>query len=357
MPPAADLQLATPELGGEIYDFLYPHHFIHPDLDRDAFAACWRHQFFASGEPCVLVARDTSGKLVAHYGLMPVPYVVDGRSMRAGYFCQLFVDPQYRRTPLFFQMERKLLNEHGRFGFDFLHALIIIPTVLRQHLALGFVRGPDYHTFVFPLAAGSGWKAASPRVPPLAVAIIDALATGVSQAALALRRPSWRGIDIVEIASAAELDGDLLARVVAPWRMYADRGPRAIAHRVAPFGRKQYRIFAALAGSRHRGYIILRHTRVQAFDVAAIIDVMALPDDDLARNALLTQACRFGLEHRCHAVVAAAPAGTCAARHLNDNFFFRTPSHSTLLYSFPSTLAAMPPLAAWWSGWYDHDYI
>jgi len=356
--PAATLALATPDLGGEIYDFLHPHNFIHPDLDRDAFAACWRHQFFSSGDPCVLIARDSEGRLVAHYGLMPVPYLVDGRPMRAGYFCQLFVDPAHRRSPLFFQMERKLLREYGAFGFDFLHALIIIPPVLRQHLALGFSGGPEYHTFLFPLAAGSGCKAVSQHVPALAAALADTLSSHLGRAALSLRRPASRGIEIVEIESPSELDPQLLNRATAGWRMHAVRDPAAIAHRTAVFGRKRYAIFAAVSGRRHRGYMILRRTHVQAFEVAAIIDVMAPPDDDLAWNALLAQACRFGLENKCHAAVASAPAGTPAAQHLADNLFFRTPSRATLLYALgPKFADSAAPLSGWLSGWYDHDYI
>jgi hypothetical protein len=354
---SSTIQLATPADGEAIYDFLYPHHFISPDLDRDSFAACWRHQFFSGGAHCVLVARDSDGKLVAHYGLMPLDYMVEGRPMRAGYFCQLFVDPAYRRTPVFFQMERKLLREHREFGFDFLHALIIIPPVLRQHLALGFSRGPEYHTFVFPLAAGSGWRTAWPRVPASAASLLDSISTGVGRAALALRRPAWRGINVIE-TEAAGVDAAVVERATAGWRMYADRSPRAIAHRTTPFGRKRYTLFAAVAGSRHRGYLTLRCTRVKDFSVAAIIDVVAPDGDDATWSALIAHACRVGLEAGCHAVTAAAPAGTAAARHFQDNLLFRTPSHSTLLYTIPPALAqSMPPLAEWRSGWYDHDYI
>ena len=354
---SSTIELATPANGEEIHDFLYPHGFIHPDLDRDAFAACWRHQFFGSGQACVLVARNREGRLVGHYGLMPVPYVVDGKPMRAGYFCQLFVEPAYRRTPLFIQMERRLLREYRGFGFDFLHALIIIEPVLKQHLALGFSRGPAYHTYLFPLRLGSGCKAAWPKAPAFAASAFDGVCGGIGRAALALRRPAWRGVEIAEV-SASDLDAGLLNRIVAGRRMYADHSPQAIARRTASFGGKRYRIFAARGGGLDRGYLILRHTRVQRFDVAAIIDVIAPPDDDATWNGLLAHACRAGLEAGRYAVVAAAPAGTPTVRHLNDNLFLRTPSHSWLVYAVPPDLApGMPPLDDWWSGWYDHDYI
>ncbi|MGD0501096.1 MAG: hypothetical protein ABSC23_22020 [Bryobacteraceae bacterium] len=362
MPPATAapvVELATAGMGAEVFDFLYPHNYIHPDLDRDAFAACWKAQFFEAGPACVLVARDGGGRLIAHYGILPMPYAIGGKSARAGFICQLFIDPAWRKTPLFFRLERRLLRDYPEFGFDFLYGLIAIKPALAGHLAMRYTRGPDWSVYAFPVAAGGGIRALWTGMPAAARAAIDAVARPLARAALALRRPAAGRVEVEEVADVGRMDWDLVARAQAGWRVHADRREEAFRRRIAPFGRKRYRVFAAADG-KARGYLVLRLTRVKRFAVAAIVDVIVPAGDEQAWNALLAHACHIGLENGSHAVVALARPGSPEARHLRSNLFFRTPSFFTLVYAVPEALR--PAGDAAWTGdwglsWFDHDYI
>jgi hypothetical protein len=329
-------------------------------LDRDAFAACWKHQFFESGPPCVLVARDGAGRLIAHYGVLPMPYVIGGEPARAGFICQLFVDPAWRKTPLFLELESRVLRDAPEFGFDFLYGLIAIRPVLAAHVTMGFTRGPDWGIFAFPLGAGSGLAAWWTGMPAAARVAVDAIARPLARAALALRRPAAGPMEVEEVADFSQLDWDLVARAQAGWRTHAEKRADAFQRRVASFGRKRYHVFRAAAHGRTRGYLVLRLTRVERFEVAAIIDVMAPAADDQAWNALVAHACRAGLEHGCHAAAALARPGSREAEHFCSNLFFRTPSSFTLVYAVPERLrpsggAALT--ADWGLSWFDHDYI
>jgi hypothetical protein len=363
MPVATEepvVELANAEMGAEVFDFLHPHGYIHPDLDRDAFAACWKHQFFQAGPPCVLVARDGGGRLIAHYGVLPMPYAIGGRPARAGFICQLFVDPAWRKTPLFLELESRILRDAQEFGFDFLYGLITIKPVLAAHVKMGFTRGPDWGIFAFPLAAGSGLAAWWTGMPATARVAVDAIARPLARAALALRRPAAGRVEVEEVTDSSQLDWGLVARAQAGWRTCADRQAEAFRRRVAPFGRKRYRVFRAAANGRTRGYLVLRLTRVERFEVAAIIDVIAPPADEQAWNALLAHACRVGLEHGSHAAVSLARQGSHEAEHFRSNLFFQTPSSFTLVFAVPESLrpAGDAALTADWGlSWFDHDYI
>lgn len=359
---AVSIGLAVPGLGPELFDFLNPHDYIHPDLDRTAFAECWRHQFFGDAPlpHYVLVARDEGGRLIAHYGIMPMPYAVHGKPVRAGFICQLFVDPAYRQTSLFFKLERRILQEYGQFGFDFLYGLITIKPVLKAHLGLGFTRGPDFHTYAFPLLPGSALGAVRPRTPGLALKTFDLGGRCLARAVLLLRRPASGRIGLEEITDLSRVDSELLTRVQSSWPIHAERSGEAMRRRIANFGRKRYRVFAAIGCGRHAGYIVLRHTRVQHFNVMVIVDVIAPQEAGAVWNALIGHACRCGLETGCCSVVSLARRGTAVARRLESNLFFPTPSFFTLVYAVPDRLRNLigwPGSDLWHLSWFDHDFI
>jgi hypothetical protein len=353
------VQLASPDLAAEVFDFLHSYDYIHPDLDKAAFGECWKHQFFGAGPAYVLLARDAAGRLAAHYGIMPMPYVVDGHAMRAGFICQLFIAPECRKTGLFFDLERRILAESGYFGFDFVYGLVTIKPVLKAHIGLGFTRGPDFHTYAFPLAAGSGLAAHWSSLPRAAVPVLDWAATSLARSALFLRGPACGRIGIEEVDDFSRVEPDLIARVQAAWPIHADRSGAALERRLLPFGRKRYHIFAAVRGGQHLGYIVLRRTRVQHFEVTVIIDVLVAEGSVPVWNALVRHACRFGLQAGSHAVVTLARRGTAQAAILAANLFFRAPSYFTLVYALPAGLQQSrgnwPD--RWHLSWFDHDFI
>ncbi len=362
MNPAGDgptVELASPEDGPELFDFLHPHHYIHPDLDRQSFADCWRHQFFGAGKPCVLLVRDPEKNLAGHYGIMPMPYFVGGQERRAGFLCQLFIDPRYRKSNLFFKMERKLLKEHADFNFDFLYSLIIIPPVLTAHLALGLRRGADLHVYVFPLAVGGGLAGLWPRLPRFLRSTMDAAGRCLARCLLVVGRIAAGGVVVEEILDWTTMDWDLVARIEKDWKMHASRQAEAFARRLRPFGNKAYHVFAAMEDGAHSGYLILRRTKVQHFQVAAIIDVIAPESAGRIWSALLHHACQYGLEAGCNAAVALARPDSPSARRLRSNLFFRTRSRFTEVYSGLSGERERGPdwLDDWHLSWFDHDYI
>jgi hypothetical protein len=360
-PTAAEprIEMATPALAGDVYDFLAPHHYINPDLDRTAFMECWRHQFFGDGGPaCVYVAHDSAGRLIAHYGVMAMPYAAAGARLRGGFACQLFLDPAWRKTPLFFTLERRLLREYGDFGFDFLYGLVTIKPVLTAHVALGFARGPDLYIYVSPLVPGGAVAALQPWSRFLSPAI-DRIARSLSRAAL-FNNPGAAGdLRIEQITNFADLDPAVADRSLASFDMSADRGREPFQARLQPFGGKRYSVFAAVRGRQHAGYVVVRRTRVRDFDACVIVDLLAPAADEAARHALLRHACMFGLDAGCHAAVMLARPSQADALLLENHCFFRTSSSFTLIHHIPEPLRARLSAAIsnrWYLSWFDHDY-
>ena len=284
-----------------------------------------------------------------------------GEKQWGGLISQLFVHPSYRRgTSLFLDLERTLLREYRGFGLDFLYYLITIKPMLKAHLNLGFARGPDLYIYAFPLALGKGLLSIRGGAPRLVAAGLDRLSRVVSSATFVIARHARRTLDIREVAGAGDLDEELLARAHAKWGIRAERTNDALRRRFQQFGNKHYTIFAAVSGGRDQGYIVLRRTNVQGFDVLAILDV-AVPEDAAdARRSLLLHACRQGIRANCDAVACLERPGTAEARALRSCLFFRTPAYFTLIADRDSRLVAEggPSWAGeWYANWFDHDYI
>jgi hypothetical protein len=297
--------------------------------------------------------------LIAHYGVMPMPYIAGGTRLRAGFACQLFLDRAWRKTSLFFTLERRLLREYTAFGFDFLYGLVTIKPVITAHLGMGFSRGPDVHIYISPLAPGGALSAMRSKARLLSPAI-DCVARFITRAALFANPGAAGSVSIEEITNFADLDPAVAQRSLAAYEIYADHGREAFQARFRAFGAKQYRIFAAVRGRRHVGYIVLRLTRVREFDTCVIIDLLAPEADESARHSLLRHACMFGIDAGCHAAAMLAdPAGPDALL-LADHYFFRTSSSFTLIHHIPERLRSGVPGFIrgnrWRLTWFDHDY-
>jgi hypothetical protein len=350
------IEYGTAEAASEVYDFLFPHGQIHPDLDKAAFMDCWRHQFFGlpSGPNCMLLARNGAGKLVGHYGIVPFPNVVEGRRLLGGFVCQLFVDPTYRMTALFFEMEKRILGEYKSRGFDFVYGLVTIKPVLAGHLRLGYLKGADLSIYAFPILPGRICTGAKIALPGFLKPPADRLGLCLASTTL-FAGTLFRGRHPVkQIVNANLLDEKLLEQVQAAWPIAAERNRDCIRNRIASFGNKRYEIVAAIEGEEHRGYAILRRTTIQNFDALVVIDLLVPPGDAKTLHSLLWYACRNGLESRCDAVVCSSTPDAWYEPHLRSNMFFKSPAHFTLICG-PQHRQMLS--ARWHLSWFDHDYV
>jgi hypothetical protein len=251
---------------------------------------------------------------------------------------------------LFPDLERTVLGEYHRFGLDFLYCLITIKPMLKAHLNLGFARGPDLSIYAFPLALGRGLTSIRPGTPRLLASGLNGLSGVASRAALAVTR---RTLEVREVTG--ELDEELLARSHASWAIRAERTNDTLRRRFQRFGQKHYTTFAAVSEGRDQGYIVLRRTNVQGFDVMAILDLAVPGDAPEARRSLLLHACREAVRAGCDAAACLERPGTAEARALRSCLFFQTPASFTLIADRDSGLAEQA--GEWYANWFDHDYI
>ncbi len=347
---AYTIETAVRGEAAEVYDFLFNNGQVHHDLDRHAFVEWWQSRFFdhPAGVGRVLIARGGAGQLVAHYAVLPFAYYAERRKLTGGFICQLFVESRYRATPLFFDLERKLLQEFNGAGFDFLYGLITIKPVLKAHLALGFAKGQDLHVYGFPLAPGTLATAAGFKIPASLQPLMNACGRMLARAALPIWRTAARPLP-VELVPADSLNPSLLERIQAQWSVAADRS--TIAERVKPFGNKKYEIYAALKDGCHSGYMILRRMQIREFNATVVVDVLAT--DRKTVRSLLLEAGKQGIHHGSDVVMCLAAPNSQLARTLRNTLFVRTPEFFTIVCD----QAHRGMLPSWHASWFDHDYV
>jgi GNAT superfamily N-acetyltransferase len=359
-PAKFTIELATPAAGPEVFDLFHQFEFVSSDLDEATFTACWRDQFFGSlpGSGCVFLARDEGGRLVGHFGALPFPYVVNGATACGGFVCQLFVHPDFRGTPLFPELDRTLLTRHQEFGLSFLYGAITRKHALRALLNNGFSRGTDFHIYALPLAPGAGLRAVKPGTPQFLVAALNRMGSLACRAGVLLMRSARTTLAIEEVLDWNRLDPDVFSHSQLDSGTFALRSPELYRIRFRQFGQKRYRIFAAVSGAKHQGYIVLRRTTINGFDVMAVVELAAPPNSEAARS-LIMHAALQGTEDGCDTVACLARPGSSEARTLCSCLFWRTPAHFTLIAERNSPIVQSGPGWAnrWKLTWFDHDFI
>jgi GNAT superfamily N-acetyltransferase len=359
-PANFSIELATPDVGPEVFDLFRRFDFVSSDLDEAAFVASWRDQFFGSlpGSGCLFIARDGDGRLVGHFGALPFPYVVNGATAYGGFVCQLFVHPDFRGTGLFPALERELLTRYPEFGLGFMYGAITRKHALRVLLKTWFYPGTDFHIYSLPLAPGAGLRSVKPRTPRFLVAALDGIGGFVCRAGVRLMSSLRPPLPVEEVLDWNRLDPDVFLRSQPDSGIFALRNPELYRIRFREFGQKRYRIFAAVSDGRHQGYIVLRRTIVNGFNVMAIVDVVAPPKGDTVRSLIMYAALQ-GTIDGCSTVACLARPGSAEARALRACLFLRTPAHFTLIAERKSPIVQSGPGWAdeWQLSWFDHDYI
>ena len=79
----------------------------------------WLCQRNPGGAAKSLVGIDGAGQVIAHKAMVPFPVVCDGQNLTGGLPCQYVVAVPFRATPVYLQMDVRLLAEYPQKGIDF----------------------------------------------------------------------------------------------------------------------------------------------------------------------------------------------------------------------------------------------
>lgn len=113
----------------------------------------WKYRRSPFGEALNLVALNSEGEIIGHYGCQPLPFQCRGIAYKAGQLTDGMLKKEYRGKGLFLELCRKLFQACDETGF---RLLFVFPTERMFHVVslAGFFPVDEIHPFEKTLASG-----------------------------------------------------------------------------------------------------------------------------------------------------------------------------------------------------------
>lgn len=328
-------------------------------LSEEQYTPIWRWlcERNPNGNGKILVAVDDAGKIVAHECMVRFP-VADqvGRKLTAGFPCLLVVAHEFRRVPLFFQLELRLAQQYPAAGIDFAFT-IVRDYILRAHLALGFRRLGLLPVYARPyrLRRLAGRYLGDGVMARLAAPLLRV-------AELPFRVPPARRVGCVEIVAVDEFDekfAEDIAPICASLGIHTQRTAAMLNWRFRQCPGRDYQVYAAREQSAVRGYIALRRIPMHEFDALAIVDLLFPPEQPKIGRALLLAAHRTALEMGVDLAAGVFNPHSALLPVLKRFGYLKTPEGFSLITHQPAgaTPFTEDTFRAWHYTWFEHDYV
>jgi len=251
----------------------------------------WQYQENSAGATTGTVAIDkASGRVIGHFGIVPVRVWVDGEERLAGNDVNAVTDPMYRRrgvfigtveaahelsrqagVSLFYAMPNEESSFHGfteRLGYHFVgHVPLLARPVNVRRLVATRVSMPG----IAPLAA----MFARPFAPPLPE-----------------RAEPVAGIAVAPVERFDAAFDAFWVRVRGRERIMVARDIAYLNWRFVDIPLRRYESFAATEGGELRGFIVLREAEVLGMRAGLVVDFLTEPSaaGERAGRALVSHA-------------------------------------------------------------------
>jgi hypothetical protein len=320
----------------------------------------WLCQRNPGGAAKSLVGIDGAGQVIAHKAMVPFPVVCDGQNLTGGLPCQYVVAVPFRATPVYLQMDVRLLAEYPQKGIDFFCG-ISRARYVRVDESLRFFgfrvvgRLPVYARpyRLVNLARhylGGGWRYQT--LKPLLHAAEWPLRICLSRST---RRADVTQIDAFDDATATSLEA-----VCQQLGVHTRRSAAWLNWRFFQCPDRAYQVHLARDSKSALGYIALRQMRMRDFDALAVVDIVFPPDRPEVGRALLRQAHCVALETRVDLAACMFNPASSLLPVLRWSGFLRTPDGFSMIVHQPKGAAPLidaQTFQRWHLTWLEHDYV
>lgn len=328
-------------------------------ISREEFEASlkWLYDSPGIGNRFEIVAESDS-RIVAHCGVMPIPYVVDGKGALGGFVGNLVIDKKSLDKTLFFKIQNELTRGYRKAGFDFLYALITRKEILNIQLRMGWKNIGSFPVYVRPIALLSIAKKSIKNFYFRMLALPFLL---ISQIIISLidMWPSC-GVDIKEVHGFENSFSDFLRSWSNQKIIFASRGVKNLNWRFFDFKNRGYAIYSASKNDCITGFVVLRLMSMKGYQTVAIVDLVVGDEDVNTRSALLKYAVKFAKNNGVDLIAALGnpiPGHELLAMKMG---FIKTREEFSLLIYTTSDFFNEPNMIRgenWHISWFDHDFV
>jgi len=295
-----------------------------------------------------------NNNIISQVGLAPRTFYINKKKLVGGFVCELMVRPDFRKTFLFFNIERELLKNYSKNGFDFIYGLINKENVLNAHLAFGFNKIGKLPVFVRPINFKS-----------IIGKLID------NKILNFLFRPILTFIELLiknynfkksnndiffEKANGFMNDlSNLNLKMKKIFDAYPSREKSIFDWRFNKAPHKEYDIYIVKDKLKTLGYFVLSRTDMQNYDVLAIVDLFIFEKKTSTLQSILNQINSIGCNLNVDFIGCIMNPKISLEQLFKKNLFIRSNKSFTLI-----THGLKPNkniFDKWFVTWFDHDVV
>lgn len=304
------------------------------------------------------IVAESDSRILAHCGVMPIPYVIDGKEVLGGFVGNLVIDKKSLDKTLFFKIQNELTRGYQKAGFGFLYALITRKEILNIQLRMGWKNIGSFPVYVRPIAILAIAKKYIKNFY-LRMLVLPFLLMAEIIISLIDMCPSY-GIDIKEVHGFENSFSDFLKSWSNQKIIFASRGVKNLNWRFFDFKNRGYVIYSASRNDSITGFVVLRLMPMKNFQTVAIVDLIAGDKDTQTQSALLKHAVKFA---KSNGVDLIASLGSPIPGHellAMRRGFIKTREEFSLLIYTASDFLNDPNIIRrenWHISWFDHDFV
>jgi hypothetical protein len=304
------------------------------------------------------IVVESDSKILAHCGVMPIPYVVCRRYVLGGFVGNLVIDKKSLDKTLFFKIQNELTRGYQKAGFDFLYALVTRKEILNIQLRMGWRKIRSFPVYVRPIALFSIAKKYTQN-PFFRMLFLPFLLTTQIILSLLDIRPSY-GIVIEKVHGFDNSFLDFINSWSNQKIIFASRRLENLNWRFLDFKARGYTIYIASKNDCITGYVVLRLMSMKGYRTVAIVDLIVGGEDARTRSALIKHTVKFAKKNGVDLVATLGnpfPGNKLLA--LRYGFINTREEFSLLIYAASNFFNDSNLICSenWHISWFDHDFV
>ncbi len=317
----------------------------------------WKFQQYpAKPHSFEFIARDEAG-IVGYYAALPFSYAVDGTPLRCGMVCDVMTAARMRGKGVFVKLGAFSLENLKQAGVDFLTGYPIRPEVIPGHLKVGWSIAFQLPMYLLPLKSGALLRARKLGIlTPYVNLFLRFLAFALTLVRTKPVEISTRDFSLQEFFE--KYDYDVFAKQWQEGRKIALLKTVEFLKWRLSAPETEYRVVCAFRGQNLSAISIVRSCELQGVPSLAVLDLMAIEEEQKCANALSVVWKQLALQNGSEVIVTMMSELHAQNLRLWTLGFLKTPAVFSLIVKCLSERAKKSlALTAdhWHLMWIDSD--
>ena len=318
----------------------------------------WQYNLTPVGPRVQILNESEDGGINAHYGAIPFLFVEDKHELMGALAGNLVINKASRQGGIFYKLQSEFAKKCEDLGYLFSYGFITRKGVLEPHLRMGWKSISELYIYARPISSiGILEKLLKNRIL-LSIAKLPLIAFDeILYLITNIKNPE---ISVVQINQFDFSASQFLEDWNKEQTFTAKRNILILNWRFFSFRERGYKDYVASRAGKICGYMALRSMALKNFSAIALVDLIAMKNDEDTYSVLLSRCIQEARTGKVELVATVIGGNRNLLRKILFKGFIRTPEKFTIVVKgFKKNgfnLDAFRKLK-WFVTWFDQDTI